>query len=627
VVDSLGRDSYWPVALLDEYRSDPAQEPPIPSRLHAVKGEPANSNQRWKPPKPQGWLVLNGLVIVAIVLYIFLMRAGSVFSASQTSSICAPVYGETRNRLIALTAALLLAVVVLVTWPWGWWLQGFEPMLKWKARCVLVVVWALLAWILHRELKRRSASTSVRGWFAGTVTLLAAIPFAFWLLGDYYLAKINLPSFRYIHITSGVSPLPACLFVLGACLWWVWYSLVGTAALDDRRPKLPCAAEIPLRPFTEEWNSVILRLMSPAPKDFRIYLPALAFLTVLAFCAVGAVERSHPVWTLEAWPYDFFYAFVLMVVFLVTLTELARLVLLWIECRRLLRALDRTFLRRAFCRLEGFSWNPLWGLGGASFHDSYRLLSRELASLEYLKKDPEYLKENYDNDVFSAHVERVSKLMAELPRFVQAAMDDARGREKEDPVNNDRIIAKIGELQTDLASTCATVLKSLMEVWSQEKGPSLFDSADPASKAKDYDGLPSATLPREQFVALLFANFISNVFLRMRTVILTIAGLYIFLLLSISAYPVEPKPILRPALILMFFAIAGVVGTVYAQMHRDATLSRLTKTAPGELGLDFYVKTGSFLVLPLISLLVSQFPDINNLLFSWLTPAAQALNH
>jgi hypothetical protein len=61
-------------------------------------------------------------------------------------------------------------------------------------------------------------------------------------------------------------------------------------------------------------------------------------------------------------------------------------------------------------------------------------------------------------------------------------------------------------------------------------------------------------------------------------------------------------------------------------MHRDAILSRLTGTTPGELGADFYIKIGGFVVLPLISLLVSQFPDVNNFLFSWLQPALQTLN-
>jgi hypothetical protein len=131
----------------------------------------------------------------------------------------------------------------------------------------------------------------------------------------------------------------------------------------------------------------------------------------------------------------------------------------------------------------------------------------------------------------------------------------------------------------------------------------------------------------EQFVALVYVNFVVTVLLRMRTVIMIVAGLYVFLLLSLSVYPVEPKPILRPLLILMFFAVVATVGWVYAQMHRDSILSKLTDTTPGELGTDFYLKMASFVLLPLLSLLVSQFPDLNNFLFSWLHPAMQVLSH
>jgi hypothetical protein len=34
---------------------------------------------------------------------------------------------------------------------------------------------------------------------------------------------------------------------------------------------------------------------------------------------------------------------------------------------------------------------------------------------------------------------------------------------------------------------------------------------------------------------------------------------------------------------------------------------------------------GTFVALPLLSLLVSQFPSLNNAVFSWLEPAANAL--
>jgi len=40
-------------------------------------------------------------------------------------------------------------------------------------------------------------------------------------------------------------------------------------------------------------------------------------------------------------------------------------------------------------------------------------------------------------------------------------------------------------------------------------------------------------------------------------------------------------------MLFLFALILALVGFVFAQMHRDATLSRITDTTPGELGIDF----------------------------------------
>ena len=112
----------------------------------------------------------------------------------------------------------------------------------------------------------------------------------------------------------------------------------------------------------------------------------------------------------------------------------------------------------------------------------------------------------------------------------------------------------------------------------------------------------------------------------MRTLIVITAGMYVFLLLAVTVYPVEPKLTLRPLLIGLLFFLVAIVAMVYAQMHRDATLSLLTDTKPGELGGDFWIRIMSFAALPLLSLVVAQFPDVYNFLFSWLPPAMQAFN-
>jgi len=75
----------------------------------------------------------------------------------------------------------------------------------------------------------------------------------------------------------------------------------------------------------------------------------------------------------------------------------------------------------------------------------------------------------------------------------------------------------------------------------------------------------------------------------------------------------------------LFIVIGITVGIVYAQMHRDATLSHMTDTTPGELGFDFYIKMAAFGAVPLLSLLSAQFPEVNRFLFAWLQPALEAL--
>ena len=65
--------------------------------------------------------------------------------------------------------------------------------------------------------------------------------------------------------------------------------------------------------------------------------------------------------------------------------------------------------------------------------------------------------------------------------------------------------------------------------------------------------------------------------------------------------------------------------TVYAGMNRDATLSHITNTPPGELGGQFWLQLISFGIGPLVGLLTTLFPSIPEFATSWLQPSVQAL--
>ena len=69
--------------------------------------------------------------------------------------------------------------------------------------------------------------------------------------------------------------------------------------------------------------------------------------------------------------------------------------------------------------------------------------------------------------------------------------------------------------------------------------------------------------------------------------------------------------------------VTAIIVFVYAEMHRDATLSHITHTSPGELGFDFYVKIFTFGLGPLIGLLTTLFPSMTDFVVSFLQPGAR----
>jgi hypothetical protein len=54
-------------------------------------------------------------------------------------------------------------------------------------------------------------------------------------------------------------------------------------------------------------------------------------------------------------------------------------------------------------------------------------------------------------------------------------------------------------------------------------------------------------------------------------------------------------------------------------------MSRITDTKANELGRTFFLRVAQYGALPLVTLLSSQFPEINRFLFSWLQPAIDAI--
>jgi hypothetical protein len=284
--------------------------------------------------------------------------------------------------------------------------------------------------------------------------------------------------------------------------------------------------------------------------------------------------------------------------------------------RSLLMGLERLPLRRGFVRMAGFKSRRLWQLGGNTFEDFFAILSREIQTISALSNLTPYVA-----DLRSA-LQEAEDYVAEFSKWLQKPKDV---REMRSAWSTYMLVRHLRCLQFTLTQACAITLQALNDEWAQETR-SVWDAECMAldkNKCEDM-GLPLPVQLAEELVCLFYFNFISSVFTRMRALVLAIAGLYVFVLLSFSSYPFEPTSSFHTAMIFLLIFITAAVAYVSGQAHKDATISRITATEVGKLGFDFWLRLLATMGVPLLSLLAAKFPEIGGFLFSWLQPATQA---
>lgn len=188
------------------------------------------------------------------------------------------------------------------------------------------------------------------------------------------------------------------------------------------------------------------------------------------------------------------------------------------------------------------------------------------------------------------------------------------------------------KFQKIVAAASGTLLtKLLMPAWRKEK-ESLVVAPTRAIEDKEEATLNKPPQARdahirnaEEFVWLNYLGFIQNILGRLRTMAMTSVVLFLASTVAVSTYPFDPRQALSAVLIVLFVISGAAIVKVYADMHRDATLSHVTNTKPGELGSEFWFKIAGFGFAPLIGLLSRIFPSITDFVFSWLQPSISSL--
>jgi hypothetical protein len=308
------------------------------------------------------------------------------------------------------------------------------------------------------------------------------------------------------------------------------------------------------------------------------------------------------------------------------LAESMQLLRTWAKLRELLKFLDRLPLRRTLVGLRGFSWGSVWKMSGNVLDVRYKLLSRQLECLGHTQLTLQ--EQDKANALSGFSTDCISALNATRQSGVDFAIWYGKNYENADAKD----FRELTSFQASAAKAAGKLfVYVLIPEWHLEKLSLVLDSAPPSADGDDdHHKAPPASAKEhvrnaEEFVCLTYLGFVQNILGRMRTIVMSILCLFVAATIAISSYPFDPRQELGGAMIALFVFLGAVIMYVYAQMHRDATLSHITNTVPDKLGIDFWIKLVGAGLVPLLGLLTTIFPEISDFVFSWLQPGLQSI--
>ena len=129
----------------------------------------------------------------------------------------------------------------------------------------------------------------------------------------------------------------------------------------------------------------------------------------------------------------------------------------------------------------------------------------------------------------------------------------------------------------------------------------------------------------QAFVAFHYASFLIYGVRQIQNLMVFLSLGFVLLIVSLSSYTLQSPQLINRLLLLLFSLIGVVMWTCLTGMERDAILSRINGSHPGQLNSAFYFKLAGYTALPVVSLLASQFPSISSFLFSWVAPTLEGL--
>ncbi len=398
----IGRDGYWPVAVLTDPLSAAASPDPTAEQV-TLPGESGSATAvnpaLWRFTLSPAWKFCCGLAALAACLHFYACLFGRRRENQSVFIQFAPLPAKRQFFLIGIGWATIGSIAILMlqcSSRLGDYLEKSNTLwisvlylVAWLA-CVGMVLDILLrsfgephsarirplrAWMrLLRAGRSEAGSAYKRALYAA---VFIALPIVL-LAGTYCVGRRifggpnGIPTaYRAVHLTNGVSPMVSLLLLLSGFYWWFWHTLSGLALLGEGRPILPREKGLP---------RILARIGSGMARDIEsraMPLPDLrlgwVYLFPIAIMALPLYALWHegpagfdPIFhSLENHAFNETLHALLAVALYLLLFDCTQLLSTWLSLKRLLLALNRSPLRRTFSALQGLSMHSLWSYSGA----------------------------------------------------------------------------------------------------------------------------------------------------------------------------------------------------------------------------------------------------------------------
>jgi hypothetical protein len=684
---TVGRDGFWPVDVGQLEKEDASWSsytlPAVPLAVSAKQDKCPpqalkRSNRGIVPQLTHAVLILWGfLCIVPAMMFLSRISAGSprknpsrwrlvtrfsywmvrsfrlhgLFRLNTVDAKCFFLIGGTASLsvyAIAITAYSISAIELANPLRWAFLALMVAIILLGLAACT-----QLIADILKGISSK--AARSVGGierfndyWFA--VPILAGVGLCWictvWLIGTWISFGGKHPGqgivtgFRVVNLQNGVSPLVPLFCVGLAAVLWVYCSLrricfqqevFPSDALQkepdntpkptpdppledakDNRCETPFfySNQPPFQGLLTLERKLLRMLESPtllSAADSRV---AMGMTIALAMFWGGYLFFYRLVFAFEARAFYWLLGVTFLLVVAGILSNVLRVYLLWREMLAILRRLGQLPMRNAFTR----------------FREHNRTLPRMTLTTAPAPLTVMGVSIAAASDLYNAgqSARRVLGNAPEIDRAFGQGNDlivDARiehGRALECQAEGDRENCDTRQLRAQCHLNQIT--RNIEAVLTLSWNALLVSGARLERVEKARQQLEEQA---EEFLVSRTVHFLAHMFPQLTNLASYSMGCLFLMLMAISSYPLQPKNPFAYFCWFVIFAFVGVVMHMAVQMNRDAVLSCLNGTKPGEIHWDagFIGRIVLLIVVPVLGLVGVQFPDTISQILRWVAPS------